>query len=395
MDMVEPLADGPVTEALHCRIDQTVARPTVTPLYQASAFSADSPYFYTRKANPNSEELEQALACLEQAAFGITATTGMTAISLVAALLRPGDHVVLGKFIYGCTFKFFQRLARSRGIRVTTLDLCRPEEIDRMPADVGLVFFETPTNPFLKTVSIAEVARRAKALNPSALVVVDNTWATPLFQRPLEHGADISLYSATKYFSGHSDVMGGALVLKRRDLADRLREERFYTGAILDPHSAWLLRRSLQTFALRMREHERVTAVLAEFLKGLPQIRRVHTPLVDGRQLLGYGGILFCDLREDLTERYDAFTRALRLFDTGTGMAAVTSMVARPCTGSHASLSGEEQSAMGIGPGLIRLCFGLEEVEDLKRDLRQALESLESAERAAVPGRKEACDVSG
>src|SRR5262245_41699759 len=160
MDMVEPTADGPVTEALHCRIDQTVARPTVTPLYQASAFTADSPYFYTRKANPNSEEFEQVLACLEQAAFGLTATTGMTAISLVASLLRPGDHVVLGKFIYGCTYKFFQRLARSRNIALTTLDLCRQEEIDRMPADVRLVFFETPTNPFLKSVSIADVARR-------------------------------------------------------------------------------------------------------------------------------------------------------------------------------------------------------------------------------------------
>lgn len=376
--------DAPITRALHRRIDQTVARPTVTPLYQASAFSADSPYFYTRKANPNSEELEQVLACLEEAACGVTATTGMTAISLVASLLRPGDHVVLGKYIYGCTYKSFQRLSQSRGVRLTTLDLSRPEEVERMPADASLVFFETPTNPFLKSVSIADVARRAKAANPLALVVVDNTWATPLFQRPLEHGADVSLYSATKYFSGHSDVMGGALVLNRRDLAGCLREERFYTGGILDPHSAWLLRRSLQTLPLRMREHERVTGLMADFLGEQPQIARVYAPRVDGRQLRGYGGILFCDLREDLVDRYEDFTRALRLFDTGTGMASVTSMAARPYTGSHASLTDEEKARMGIGRGLVRLCFGMEEVEDLKRDLRQALEGI---------ARPVACDV--
>jgi len=387
--MAKAHAHGPVTRALHQKIDQTVARPVVTPLYQASAFSADSPYFYTRKANPNSEELEQVLACLEQAAHGITATTGMTAISLVASLLRPGDQVVLGKYIYGCTFKFFQRLERSRGIRLTTLDLSDPDELRRMAPDVRLVFFETPTNPFLKTVSISDV----KAANPSALIVVDNTWATPLFQRPLEHGADISLYSATKYFSGHSDVMGGALLLNRQDLAERLREERFYTGAILDPHSAWLLRRSLQTLALRMREHERVTAVMAEFLKGRPQIERVYTASVDGRQLLGYGGILFCEVRENLADRYDDFTKALRLFDTGTGMASVTSMVARPCTGSHASLTGEEQCQMGIRRTLLRLCFGMEEVEDLKRDLQQALEAMDSGRGSAFPPRREACDV--
>src|SRR5207245_187196 len=153
-------------------------------------------------------------------------------------------------------------------------------------------------------------------------------------------------------------------------------------------------RRSLQTLALRMREHERVTALMAEFLKERPQIARVHTARVDGGQLLGYGGILFCDLREDLVDRYDDFTRALRLFDTGTGMAAVTSMVARPWTGSHASLTEEEKTQMGIGRGLVRLCFGMEEVEDLKRDLRQALESLE---RGKVAGERleEACDVSG
>lgn len=385
--------DHPTTAALHQKVDSSTARPVVTPLYQNSAFTADSTYFYTRKNNPNLEELERVVACLEEADHAVTATTGMAAVSLVSGFLAPGDHLVVNRLIYGCSYRFFQRLCGSRGLRLTVLDLSRSSELRKMPEDVRMVFFETPTNPFLESISIADVAERARVLNPAVLVVVDNTWATPLFQKPLEHGADVSLYSATKYFSGHSDVMGGVLVVKRDDLAESLREERFYSGAILDPHSAWLLRRSMQTFALRMREHERVTAILAEFLEGLPCITRVYRPSVDGRQLTGYGGILFCDLREDLVPRYLELTRALRLFDTGTGMACVTSMVAQPWSGSHASLTRDEKAAMGLDEGLIRLCFGLEDVEDLKHDLRQAFETIEVAGRRGEHRTREATRV--
>lgn len=382
--MREMPPEHPITAALHQKIDNSVTRPVVTPLYQNSAFTADSPYFYSRKNNPNCEELERVVACLEGNSPAITVTTGMAAISLVTSLLSPGDHLVVNHLIYGCSYKYFQRLRRSRDLRLTVLDLSRPSELDKMPEDVRMVFFETPTNPFLESISIASVAERAKALNPSALVVVDNTWATPLFQKPIEHGADVSLYSATKYFSGHSDVMGGVLVVKTSELADRLREERFYSGAILDPHSAWLLRRSLQTFPLRMREHQRTTTIMAKFLEGLPQIARVYQPNVDGRQLSGYGGILFCDLRRDLAPRYLELAKKLRLFDTGTAMACVTSMIAQPYSGSHASMTPDEKAAMGLDEGLIRLCFGMEDVDDLKRDLVESLESIdELAELAA------------
>ncbi len=372
--------DDPLTTALHQKIDNSITRPVVTPLYQNSAFTADSPYFYTRLNNPNCEELEQVVACFEEASHAITVTTGMAAISLASRLLAPGDHVVLNSLIYGCTYKFFQRLSRSLNLKITVLDLSQPASLQKIPADVRMVFFETPTNPFLKSISISAVAQRAKALNPSSLIVVDNTWATPMFQKPLQHGADISLYSATKYFSGHSDVMGGVVVVDRQDLAEQLRDERFYSGAILDPHSAWLIRRSMQTFALRMQSHQDSTSLLAKWLESLPQIIRVYQPHVDGRQLTGYGGILFCDLRQDLVERYTEFSQALRLFDTGTAMACVTSMVAQPYSGSHASMSADEKAEMGLGKELIRLCFGLENIEDLKRDIQNALEKIDTTQ---------------
>jgi cystathionine gamma-lyase/homocysteine desulfhydrase len=372
--------DDPLTAALHQKIDNSITRPVVTPLYQNSAFTADSPYFYTRLNNPNCEELEQVVACFEEASHGITVTTGMAAISLASRLLAPGDHVVLNSLIYGCTYKFFQRLSRSLNLKITVLDLSQPASLQKIPADVRMVFFETPTNPFLKSISISAVAQRAKALNPSSLIVVDNTWATPMFQKPLQHGADISLYSATKYFSGHSDVMGGVVVVDRQDLAEQLRDERFYSGAILDPHSAWLIRRSMQTFALRMQSHQDSTSLLAKWLESLPQITRVYQPHVDGRQLTGYGGILFCDLRQDLVERYTEFSQALRLFDTGTAMACVTSMIAQPYSGSHASMSADEKAEMGLGKELIRLCFGLENIEDLKRDIQNALEKIDTTQ---------------
>ncbi|NVO00286.1 MAG: PLP-dependent transferase [Geobacteraceae bacterium] len=368
----------PETLALHYRIDNSVTRPVATPIYQNSAFSADSPYFYTRKSNPNSVELEGALAILEKAEHVISTTTGMSALNLVLQLLHPGDHLVVNKHIYGCSYKLFQRHAEQYGLKLSLLDLSCEEGQELIPADVAMIILETPTNPFLKTVPIRKIAELAAARNPACLIVVDNTWATPLFQKPLENGAHISLASATKYISGHSDVMGGYIAVNDENLAEELRQTRFYTGAILDPHSAWLLRRSLHTFPLRMREHVRVTARLAEFLQPRPEVAKVYLPEVDGEQLRDYGGILFFQLQPELCRRYSEFARALTLFDTGTGMACVSSMVAQPWSGSHASMTTEEKLAMGLDEGLVRLCFGFEKPEDLIADLERAFTSLTS-----------------
>ncbi len=365
------------TRALRHRIQIGDARPVVTPIFQSSAFAADSPYFYSRKDNPNVRELEEVVRTFEGAKHAVAVASGMAAISLALSLLEPGSRLAVHRLIYGCTFRLFDRL-RSRGIRVDAVDLA---QTGALASGADMVFFETPTNPFLRTLEIERIAREAKAAEPRCLVVVDNTWATPFFQRPLEHGADLSIHSATKFLSGHSDVMGGVVLTDRADLHDRLREERFYVGSNLDPHSAWLLRRSTQTLPLRMRAHQETTKLLAELLRGRSEVETVYLPVVDGKQLTGYGGILFFQLRAGLEDAYPRFASALRLFSTGTGMAAVTSMVAQPYSGSHASLTADEKRRIGLDPGLVRLCFGLEEPDDLERDLVGALSILTGSAR--------------
>jgi cystathionine gamma-lyase/cystathionine gamma-lyase/homocysteine desulfhydrase len=366
------------TKALHCRVDARDALPSVTPLYQSSAFESGSPYFYTRKNNPNVAEFENVIATLENCRHAVGVSTGMAAIAAVLELLEPGGTLVVNKHIYGCSYKLFQRVCARLRAHLHILDLAEPDEIERIPANTRIVIFETPTNPFLKTVDIASVAQAARERSGNAIVVVDNTWATPLFQHPLECGADISLHSATKYFSGHSDVMAGVLLTDRDDLYEHLQAVRFYQGAILEPHSAWLLRRSMQTFAVRLQAHYTAAHEIAGFLSTLPQVSRVYYPQIDGRQLKGYGALIFFDLREDLVSRYKEFTGALQLFGTGTGMACVTSMVAQPYRGSHASMTPEEKAGMGLDERLIRLSIGLEHPQDLKEDLRAAFSVIEA-----------------
>jgi cystathionine gamma-lyase/cystathionine gamma-lyase/homocysteine desulfhydrase len=364
------------TTALHIKTPLEGADPSVTPIFQNSAFENTSPYFYTRKANPNSEEFERVVKTFEGADNAISVTTGMTAISLVLNLLRPGQSLLINQDIYGCSYKLFQRLAKKLNLELHTLDLTKDDTLNNLPKNIDMALFETPTNPFLKTVSIKNVSNAVKKINKDALIVVDNTWATPLFQKPLKHGADISLYSATKYFSGHSDVMGGIIVTNNDSLAETLREERFYSGAILAPYSAWLLRRSLQTLPLRMKEHERITADYLTFLNDIPQIEKVYFPKVDGEQLEAYGGILFFEFKEEFKDRYYDFIKSLELFGTGTGMACVTSMVAQPYSGSHASMNEEEKAQMKVTPKLVRLCFGFEDPNDIKNDLMGAFKAL-------------------
>jgi cystathionine gamma-lyase / homocysteine desulfhydrase len=364
------------TRALLTRVQIEGSLPVTTPLFQSSAFQSGSPHFYTRKSNPNSEEFENVVKTLEGTEFAVSVTTGMSAIALTLELLVPGETLVINQDIYGCSFKYFQRIAARRKLNLKILDLSKRENFSQIPTETKMVLFETPTNPFLKTISISEVSNFVKKQNPQALIVVDNTWATPLFQSPTKCGADISLHSATKYFSGHSDVMGGVILTDRADLYEEIRQERFFVGCILAPHSAWLLCRSLQTLPLRMREHERVTKEMVSYLRDLPEIKKIYYPEVDGKQMSGYGGIIFFQFIEELHGAYSSFIKNLKLFKTGTGMAAVTSMVAQPFTGSHASMSSDEKYAMNLDEGLVRLCFGLEDPEDLKTDLRQAFKAL-------------------
>jgi len=377
---------NPESQLLHRRIPVQGAHPNVTPLFQCSSFFSDSEWFYSRKSNPNTDELEAAVRDIEGCPHAISVTSGMAAITLALRLLRPGERLAANALVYGCSYRLFADFCAHYGIGFDVLDFSDPEALRAgLRPETRMVLFETPTNPLLRTISIHGVAEAVRAASPGALVVVDNTWATPYFQKPLDHGADLSLVSATKFFSGHSDVMGGVITTRRDDLAEELRRMRFYSGAMLDPHSAWMLRRSLQTFALRMRHHAATFEGLAAHLRAHPAVARVFVPDVDGRQLTGYGGILFIELDPALESAVGAFMDGLRLFDRGTSMASVVSAVAQPWSGSHLSMTDEEKRRAGIGKTLVRLCFGLEDPADLRADLTQALDRVAAGLRAGTP----------
>lgn len=362
------------TRSTHARVNIENAHPAATPIFQNSAFEAQSAFFYSRKNNPNVEEFETAIKILEGTEHGLATTTGMSAIMLTLSLLKPGQRILVNKHVYGCSFKLFQWYSEHYNIEMVVADLSLgvSEELPK----VDLVFFETPTNPFLFTINIQVVSDFFKSKNKHCIIVVDNTWATPLYQSPCFLGADISLHSATKYISGHSDVMGGVILSNNPELDEQLRSRRFYTGANLDPHSAWLLRRSLHTLEIRLEKQATTTDKLVEYLKNKEEVKKVYYPNVDGVQLKKYATLIFFDLNENMVEKYSEFHSHLSLFSTGTGMACVTSMIAQPFTGSHASMDSFEKEDMGLFPNTIRLSFGLEDPQDLISDLEFAFSKM-------------------
>lgn len=363
------------TRSIHTRVNIDKALPAATPLFQNSAFESQSDYFYSRKNNPNVQEFEDAVKAIEGTKFGLATPTGMSAIMLTLSLLKPGQKILVNKHVYGCSFKLFQWYCEQYNLEFSVTDLTNKNTLASLPA-ADFVFFETPTNPFLFTIDIQGVADHFKKLNPACLVVVDNTWATPLYQSPCEFGADISLHSATKYLSGHSDVMGGIILTNQSDLAETLRSRRFYTGANMDPHSAWLLRRSLHTLEIRLEKHAQTTLKLVEFLKTRTEIKKIYYPEIDGLQLKKYPTLIFIDVKDEMITKYADFHSSLKLFSTGTGMACVTSMIAQPYTGSHASMEECEKQDMGLSKNTLRLSFGMEAPEDLIADLKSAFNAI-------------------
>jgi cystathionine beta-lyase/cystathionine gamma-synthase len=365
------------TKILHTKVDTGKANPNVTPVYQCSSFISGGDYFYTRKSNPNSDELEMVFREFEDAEYAVTVTTGMTALATTLNLLHPGDHLIVNKLIYGCSYNLFKIYCEDKHVELEVMDLSSEGVESRVKSNTKMILFETPTNPFLKTINIQQISSAAKKKNPGVLIVVDNTWATPLFQRPLQWGADISVYSATKYYSGHSDVMGGVIVTNNSDIAEKLYKLRFYSGAILPPYSAWLIRRSMQTLCLRLRHHQTVTLEIKKFLEGSSYIKDIYYPEVDGIQLTGYATLIFFTFKEQYKNGYEEFISRLKLFEPGTSMACVVCAVAQPYTGSHLSMSPGEKEEVGLTKSLVRLSFGLENIEDIKKDLSRAFKALD------------------
>ncbi len=348
--------------------------------WQAVALGDAPGYIYARNTNPTVEAFERKIQALERADDATSFSTGMAAISnTLFALLKPGDRVVSAKDTYGGTNQIFLNTLPRWGIQVALCDTTSPEEIE---AEIGrgcaLLYLETPTNPTLKVQPIARLAEAAR--RAGALVVVDNTFATPINQHPLALGADLVIHSATKYLGGHADAMGGALC-GRAELVRAVFHHREINGASLDPMSAYLLLRGMKTLSLRIERQNRSAMTVARFLERHPRVTQVNYPGLESHpqhdiaaeQMDGFGGMLSFALKGG----FDEVKRVLpkfRLMHRAANLGAVETVGGPPATTSHVECTPEERAAMGIPEGLIRYSVGIEAVEDLVADLSQALE---------------------
>ncbi len=353
----------------------------IPPIYQTSTYAQSAPgvhkgYDYSRTANPTRTALETCLASLEEATYGLAFASGMAALTVVAYLLNPGDRILAPDDVYGGTYRLFVRVLRRYGIETAFVDMTDLGQVEAaLQARPRLVLVETPTNPYLKILDIARIADLAHAHD--ALVVVDNTFASPYFQRPLTLGADVVVHSTTKYLGGHSDVVGGAVVTNSKDVYETLKFHQNAAGAVPGPFDCWLVLRGIKTLAVRMERHARNAQRVAEFLRGHPAVARVFYPglpdhpghEVARRQMTGFGGMVSFILRGG-GPAARAVASATRVFTLAESLGGVESLLDHPASMTHASLAG---SPLQVDEGLIRLSVGLEHADDLIEDLRQAL----------------------
>ena len=352
----------------------------MTPVYLTSTYVQDGPgghkgFEYSRTRNPTRDALEGCLAALEGGRHGLAFASGLAATDAVLHLLSAGDHVVHSDDVYGGTFRIFDKVHRRHGVSFDAVDMTDPARVERaLRPETRLIWIETPTNPMLKLVDLAAVA--AIARRHGARTVVDNTFATPFFQRPLEQGIDVVVHSTTKYLNGHSDVVGGAIVTSDDELHARLAFLQNAVGGVPSPMDAFLVLRGLKTLPVRMERHAANALALASFLEGHPQVERVVYPGLPShpqhalarRQMSGFGGMLTFVIRGGLPAA-TAFLRAVRIFACAESLGGVESLIEHPAIMTHASVPAATRAALGISDGLIRVSAGIEAVEDLKDDL--------------------------
>ncbi len=356
----------------------------MTPVYLTSTYAQESPgvhkgYEYSRTSNPTREALERCLAALEGAQHGFAFASGCAAASTLMHLFEAGDHIVCSDDLYGGTWRLFEQVWTHHDLHFSFVDLTDPEALARSvgPRTRG-VWIETPTNPLLKLVDIEAVAGIAHARG--LLLMVDNTFATPFFQRPLDLGADVVVHSTTKYLGGHSDVVGGFVGTNRDDLAERIGWLLNATGAVPGPLDCFLVLRGTKTLGVRMERHAANALAVAEHLRAHPGVERVIFPGLDDypqralaeRQMKGPGGIVTFVLRGGL-EAARRFMEALEVFTCAESLGGVESLADHPAIMTHATVPVEQRQALGIDDGLIRLSVGIEAVEDLLADLDRAL----------------------
>jgi len=381
---------GYQTDAVHAgqHPDETTGA-VITPLYQTATYAQEAPavhkgYEYGRTGNPTRLALEKNLAALERGQFAYAFSSGMAATSTISQLLKAGDHVVCTANVYGGTARYFRQVMGPFGLQFDLADTSQLSNLERVwRKETKMLFVETPTNPLLIISDLRALA--AFCHDRHALLVVDNTFMSPYFQRPLELGADIVVHSTTKFINGHSDVVGGIIVTNRAEIAERLAFLQNAVGAVPSPFDCWLVLRATKTLPLRMRQINANAITIAEFLHHDQRVQKVYYPGLPNhpqhdlarRQQLdpygqpGFGGMISFDLPDFETAK--RFLTGIELFTLAESLGGVESLICHPTSMTHASVPPEERRRIGLFDGLVRLAVGIEDVEDLIADLKNGL----------------------
>ena len=380
----DDLKHGFATRAIHAGQDpDPLAGAIMPPIYQTSTYVQEGlgrhkGFEYARTRNPTRDALERNLAALEGGRWGLAWSSGLAATDALLKLLSAGDHVLCGENVYGGTHRLMEHVFSRLGLTFTFVDTRDVEAVSRARTKATrMLFVETPTNPMMRLTDLAAMGAFAK--DRGLLLVVDNTFATPYFQNPLQFGADVVLHSTTKYLNGHSDMVGGALITSRDDLAERLAFLQNAAGAVPGPMDCWLALRGTKTLAVRMRQHEASARRIATWLAANAAVRKVYYPGLPSheqhdlacRQMRGFGGMISLELGS--LERARRVVEAVRVFALAESLGGVESLIGHPATMTHASVPKAMREAMGLTEGLVRLSIGIEEVDDLLADLDQAL----------------------
>ncbi|HEX9614849.1 MAG TPA: PLP-dependent aspartate aminotransferase family protein [Bacteroidota bacterium] len=377
------------TTAIHAGVDKDSAyNSVITPIYQTSTFRFESVgqtkgYDYSRTANPTRKALEQNLAALEGGAGASAVATGMAAITVALHLFRTGDHIICTHDCYGGTERLLRTYQELFGFSVTYVDMSDLRAVESaVRPETKAIWIETPSNPLLNIVDIRALCEIAKKQN--ALAIVDNTFLSPYNQRPFELGADLIVHSTTKYLNGHSDVVGGAIIAKKPELAERLQYLTNALGQGASPFDCWLVLRGIKTLVPRMKEHERNAALVAQFLADHPAVQKVYYPGLKThphhelarKQQYGFGGMVSFEVKGGIREAKQVLG-GTRVFTLAESLGGVESLIEHPATMSHASMKPDLREKAGINERVIRLSVGIEDSQDLIEDLDQALQAIE------------------
>lgn len=373
------------TKAIH---DGQKPDPTtgaiIPPLYLTSTYVQEAPgvykgYDYTRAGNPNFTNLEETLASLENGKYATIFSSGLGATTALGSILKSGDLVIAGNDLYGGTYRLFTTIFNNYGIRFELIDLSNEAELTTaLQVKPALLLIETPTNPLLKITDIKKVTGLARAAG--VFTVLDNTFATPYFQKPLTLGADVVLHSTTKYIGGHSDIIGGALISNSLEFKEKMDFARKAMGLNPSPFDAWLASRGLKTLAVRMDKHQSNALAVARFLEAHPLVKKVYYPgltsheghMIAAQQMTGFGGVVSVEFNLNL-EQMKTLISSFAVFSLAESLGGVESLVDHPASMTHASIPAAERAKIGLSDGLVRLSVGIEDEEDLLTDLRTRL----------------------